>query len=642
MKTQPIVPARIEFDDGRHGGPPRPPWAPDFGDLYHPQVGALAQARHVFLQGNGLPGRWAGRARFVIVETGFGLGNNFLATWEAWRRDPARCGQLHYVAVERHPPTRAALERAHAGSELPELAAALARAWPALTPNLHPLEFESGGVQLLLALGDVAALLPGLRLAADAIYLDGFAPARNPAMWEPRVVKALGRACAPGATAATWSVARELRDGLAGAGFEVGRAAGIGGKREITRARWAPRHTPHRLPVLAVGSRSALVVGAGLAGAAAALALARQGLEVTVLERHAGPAAETSGNPGGIFHGTVHADDGPHARLFRAAALLAQREYGAAVAGGAVAGQVQGLLRLAPAPATLPALQAVLARLGLPAEYVSVAGAEEASRRAGVTLADPAWFYPGGGWIAPPDWVRLALDTPGVQLHCGVEVHGLQRASDLWNALDRQGRTLAGAPIVVLANAADAARLLAGLGYAAWPLTQTRGQVTHWAGIGASPLRLPLAGDGYALPLPSGGLLCGATNQPADFDPNVRLSDHRLNLERLRRLTGLAGPAPGALQGRVGWRLHSADRLPVAGALPLLQMSPGLRSDQARLLPREPGLFVFTALGSRGLTLAPLLARLLAAQATGTPWPLEQDLADAVDPARWLVRAARG
>ena len=75
MKSRAIVPARIEFDaDGL-------PYAPDFGDRYHPRIGALAQARHVFLAGNDLPARWAGRERFTVLETGFGLGNNFLATW---------------------------------------------------------------------------------------------------------------------------------------------------------------------------------------------------------------------------------------------------------------------------------------------------------------------------------------------------------------------------------------------------------------------------------------------------------------------------------------------------------------------------------------------------------------------------------
>ncbi|MDE2501650.1 MAG: tRNA (5-methylaminomethyl-2-thiouridine)(34)-methyltransferase MnmD, partial [Burkholderiales bacterium] len=242
MRTEPIEPAAIEFDAE---GLPR---APRYGDLYHPRIGALAQARHVFLRGNGLPERWRGRADFVVFETGFGLGNNFIAAWEAWRADPERCTRLHYVAIERHPPTRADLERVHAASPRPELARALIAAWPAATPNLHAIEFDAGRLRLLLAFGDIAALAPGLRLQADAYFLDGFAPARNPAMWQPRVLAALGRKAAPGATLATWSVARELRDGLVTAGFEVAQAPGIGGKREITVARWAPRHAAPQPP----------------------------------------------------------------------------------------------------------------------------------------------------------------------------------------------------------------------------------------------------------------------------------------------------------------------------------------------------------------------------------------------------------
>jgi len=113
MKTQPVRPARIEFP------PDGPPRAPDFDDLYHPRAGALTQARHVFLGGNRLPGRWAGRPRFTVLETGFGLGNNFLATWDAWRSDPARCERLHFVSIEKHPPTREDLARAHAASPWP-------------------------------------------------------------------------------------------------------------------------------------------------------------------------------------------------------------------------------------------------------------------------------------------------------------------------------------------------------------------------------------------------------------------------------------------------------------------------------------------------------------------------------------------
>ena len=633
MKTEPIRPAQIDFS-----GPV--PQAPAFGDVYHPHVGALAQARHVFLQGNGLPQRWRGRRRFVIVETGFGLGNNFLAAWDAWRQDAQRCERLVFVSVERHPPTHDDLRRAHVGSLLPELAAKLVDAWPPLTPNLHAIDFDGDRVTLLLAFGDVATMLPGLRASADAFFLDGFSPARNPGMWQPRVVKALGRIAAPGATLATWSAAHELRDSLVAAGFEVQLAGGIGGKRDITLARFAPRFEVHRLPSAAVpDATEAVVVGAGLAGACAAEALARAGLAVTVLDQRGAPAQETSGNPGGLFHGTVNADDGPYARLFRAAALHAQRRHAEAVARGAE-GAVEGLLRLDDRTEGLPGMQAMLACLGLPSDYVQALAGDDASMRAGVPLARPAWFYPGGGWMAPAAFVNQALAQPGLRFAGHAAVAKLQRAGELWQLLDSEEQLLAVAPIVVLANTASAQALLHPLGHAPWPLIHTRGQVTFWSG--ATPLQRPVAGDGYALPL-RGGLLCGATREAGEpGDTTLREADHRLNIERLQRLCGIGAPHdPGEWRGRTGWRLHSEDRMPIAGALPLPSWPAGMRADQARLLPRERGLFVLTALGARGLTLAPLLGRLVAAQAVGSPWPLEQDLADAIDPARWRVRAAR-
>lgn len=630
MKTQAIVPACIEWAaDGT-------PQAPDFGDIYHPRVGALAQARHVFLGGNRLPARWADHEHFVILETGFGLGHNFLATWDAWRRDAARCGWLHFVSIDRHPPCVADLARAHAASPLPELARALIEAWPPLTPNLHRLAFAGGRVRLLLGFGDIAALLPELRCRADAFFLDGFAPGRNPAMWAPGVIKALARRAAPGATAATWSVARELCEGLAAAGFEVGRAPGIGGKREITVARFQPRFTPRGTAM--PGARTpadAVVVGAGLAGASAAHALRELGWQVRVLDRHAGPAHEASGNPAGVFHGTLHGDDGPHARLLRAAALQAARVLKPMLDSGAIPGQAGGLLRLA--NTDLAAMQAQIARQGLPAEYVMALSADEASRRAGVPLPGPAWLYPGGGWLVPPALVQAWLcDLP---FSGGAEVAALRQQDTRWQLLGGQGQLLAEAAVVVLANASDARRLLAPLGHAGWLLRRTRGQLSGWRGQ-ATRLLLPLAGDGYALPL-ADGLLCGATVAEDDDDPELRGADHEHNFMRLHRMCGLVPPVDSATLGRVAWRVQTDDRLPVIGPLPLAALPPGTRADQARLLPRCAGLFVSTAFGGRGITLAPLAGELLAAQISGTPLPLEQSLLDVIDPGRWQVREAR-
>lgn len=642
MKTRPIVPARIEFDaDGQ-----APPRAPAFDDIYHPRIGAAAQAQHVFLRGNGLPARWAGRREFVVLETGFGLGHNFLATWAAWQADAARCERLVFLSVEAHPPRRDDLRRALRGSAWPKLAGTLVRAWPVLAPNVHALEFEQGRVRLLLAFGGVQAMLPTLDAAADAFFLDGFNPAHNPEMWAPAVLKALGRRAAEGATLATWSVARSVRDGLRTAGFQCRSAPDIGGKRAITLACFAPRAGQHT-STLPAAPADAVVVGAGLAGASVARALARRGVRVLVLDRHAQPAAETSGNPAGLFHGTVNADDGPYARLFRAAALAAARTYREAIAGAEVPGAVRGLLRLELAADGCAGMRTRLAALGLPREYVQALSARQASRCAGIALAAPAWFYPEGGWLSPAAWVRHALATSGVEFCGGVAVASIRREGDEWLLLDAEGHVLRRTPLLVLSNAAGAAGLALSAGAGPWPLHWTRGQVSTWvlpAGH-APPLRLPVAGDGYALPLP-GALLCGATRTPVEAAdpaprPRLRRSDHAHNLERLFRMTGLSPPRGATLGGRAGLRLHTDDRLPIAGALPLLKMPPGQRLEQARWLPREPGLFALTALGARGITLAPLLAELVAAQATGSPWPMEQDLADAVDPARWLVRAAR-
>ena len=128
------------------------------------------QGRHVFLGGNDLPAHWAGARVFTIVETGFGLGLNFLATWQAWRDDPARPERLHFVSVEKHPCTREGLTEAHGRHpEFAPLAGTLQAAWPLAVPGLHRLQFENGGVTLTLAFADAADAVPKMRLAADAM-----------------------------------------------------------------------------------------------------------------------------------------------------------------------------------------------------------------------------------------------------------------------------------------------------------------------------------------------------------------------------------------------------------------------------------------------------------------------------------------
>ncbi len=237
-----VQPAVIEWEaDGT-------PYAPRFGDVYHSRAGALGQARHVFLQGNRLAERWqaphpAGRRGFTILETGFGLGSNFLATWDAWRAAAAPPVPLRYVGIEMHPPPRADFERMHAASPLRPLADQLAARWPEPVAGLHRIELDQGAVILMLVCADADAAVDRLATlpeaqAVDAFFLDGFAPSRNPALWSPALLSRLGRLAAPDATAATWSSARRVRDALAGAGFVVQRLPGYAGKSEMIVARY--------------------------------------------------------------------------------------------------------------------------------------------------------------------------------------------------------------------------------------------------------------------------------------------------------------------------------------------------------------------------------------------------------------------
>ena len=645
MKTAPVVAAQLEFDSEGV------PVSRRYADRYHPRSGALQQAAHVFLHGNDLPARWRGREQFAILETGFGLGNNFLATLDAWRADPARPARLHFVSIEQHPFARADLARAHAASPLRDLTDALVQAWPPLTPDLHRLDFAAGKVQLLLGFGDVAAWLPALVARIDAFYLDGFAPDRNPDMWQPRIFKALARLANPGATAATWSVARSVRDGLAEAGFEVERAPGSGGKREITLARFAPRFEPRRAPSRLAAApasgntRHAVVVGAGLAGCAVALALAEQGWTSTLLERLPTIAGATSGNRAGVFHGIVNAQDGAHARFNRAAALQATSAVRRAIELDASAGECNGVLRME-ARADLAEMQASIARLGLPPEYVQALDADQASRRAGLPLAAPAWFYPGAGWVAPAALAASLLAQAGARatVRTGIEVASLRRAGALWQALDPAGGVIAEAAVVVLANALDAQRLL---GAPNWPLVAVRGQTSELPVTtpGLVLPRLPLTGNGYVLPaLPGGIALFGATSQLGDLESRLRAEDQHHNLAQLARLTGSLPTGQMALAGRVGWRCVTPDRLPVIGAAPdmkAIAAEPTLRLDQARFVPRRSGLYVHTALASRGITWALLGARTLASIVAAAPCPLDASLLDAVDAGRFAAREAR-
>ncbi|SEW38681.1 tRNA U34 5-methylaminomethyl-2-thiouridine-forming methyltransferase MnmC [Cognatiyoonia koreensis] len=205
------------------------PIATQFDDPYFSLDDGVAETRHVFLGGNDLPARFGGA--FDIAELGFGTGLNFLVTWNAWVTAGAH-GQLRFTSFEAFPMSPVDMKAAlNAFPEIADLAKELLGSW---TPGAGPTEIAEGLI-LDVVIGDARQTLPKWTGRADAWFLDGFSPAKNPALWDPELLLAVGRHTKPHGTAATYSAAGHIRRALADAGFEVERVAGYGRKRHMTR-----------------------------------------------------------------------------------------------------------------------------------------------------------------------------------------------------------------------------------------------------------------------------------------------------------------------------------------------------------------------------------------------------------------------
>ncbi|MDR6624199.1 tRNA (5-methylaminomethyl-2-thiouridine)(34)-methyltransferase MnmD [Caulobacter segnis] len=571
-----------------------------YGDVYFSSVDGLAETRAVFLRGCGLPERFAGRRDFVVGELGFGSGLNIAALLDLWRREKPDGARLRIFSIEAHPLDREEAARILAHwPELGEASQALLDAWPGRARGFHRVDLPGFDAVLDLAVMDVVEALEAWDGAADAWFLDGFSPALNPAMWREEVLAAVAARSAPGARAATFTVAGAVRRGLQAAGFEIAKRPGFGRKRERLEA-WLPgqRVVPSRPQSLAI-------IGGGIAGAALARAARAEGLSVTVIDDPDGVAA--SGNPTGLVTPALDAGGGPRAALYAQALARATALY-AATPGAVVAREVLQLANAERDPARFAAV--ALQDIFEPGAMTPLDPARTEDR---LGEATPALAMASAQVVEPPT-IRAAWIGGTV----AARVAQLERDGDAWRLLDAAGGLILRADAVVLAGGAASAALDPAL-----PLRPVRGQAS-WASGVATPAPAPAAFGGYAIPTRD-GVLFGATHDRDQTATDVRAEDHLRNLVTLAKgLPRLAQRLEGkALEGRAALRATVPDHLPLAGA-------------------RADGPWLLTGLGSRGLCLAPLLAEHVIAGLLGVPSPLPRQLSHLVDPARFdsLAEAA--
>ncbi|WP_299591591.1 bifunctional tRNA (5-methylaminomethyl-2-thiouridine)(34)-methyltransferase MnmD/FAD-dependent 5-carboxymethylaminomethyl-2-thiouridine(34) oxidoreductase MnmC [uncultured Microbulbifer sp.] len=643
-----------------------------FDDIYFSTASGLEETRHVFLGENHLPQRWADLAegaRFTIGETGFGTGLNFLAAWQLWKQVAPANAQLHFISVEKFPLHPGDLVRAlEMWPEISDLSEQLIAQYPPyLASGVHRLKF-SDSVALTLVIDEASRGFerlrqddPGRDGVVDAWFLDGFAPSKNPEMWSQDLFQAIAGLSAPQATFATFTCAGIVKRGLKSAGFALQKVPGFGRKREMLRGEFAPplaeephkhKSTPWHLPPSqqATHPKSVAIIGAGIAGATAARALAARNIQVTVFEQGCAPGSGASGNDQGILYAKLSPKPGPNGDFNLLALQFAQRFYPTHCP---QAVHFNGLLQLAQTEKEQQLQQQIVDQLALDkgSSLAQPVTAPEATKLAGVHLNTPGLYFPKAGWLRPKQVCTALLDHPNIQTRFDTTIDCANEKDNRWQ-LDISGSSeqpVFDALILCTANFNRQFPQSAPL-----PLRPIRGQVSFAATTEASKkLKLALCGEGYIAPAdtreePSSHSF-GATFKLKQTDTEIRSEEHEENLHTLASLLPDVADSfrQQSLRGRAALRAATPDYLPMAGPVAnwdqLENTYQPLRKNRKQLIdqrtPYQPNLFVLAGLGSRGFTYAPLAAEVLAGWITGEVMPVSEELVKALHPMRFAIRA---
>lgn len=636
------------------------PFSVEYDDVYHSFASGIEQSRYVFIDGNNLIPRWrllSSHDEFVIAETGFGTGLNFLLTWQLWEQNAPETCRLHFISCEKHPLSRDDLIKSlDHWPQLQKKAQQLIASYPILTPGYHHLTFNDGRVSLTLMLGDALECYEQLLICGDATleyisrtsfvdawYLDGFAPAKNKSMWSDSLIKIIALLSKEGTSLATYTAAGSVKENLSGHGFIVEKKKGFGPKRHMISAYFNSkalqsikrRHTPWHVGMPEqYQNKSATIIGAGLAGCFTAYSLAKKGWKVTLIDELNEVGQGASANQQAVLFPKLSAYNSPLTQFMLSAFLYASRIYQEILQEIDI-GELKGSLLLAHNQKEQLAQASLCDWLKQYPELGVLVDSQQASELAGLSLEHEGLFIPLSGWINSPALCQFLANTEGVTLVKGVAVERLV-FNEKWIVNDWETEVL------ILANghkimSFDETDYL--------PIKPIRGQMTVISTtLASASLKVPLCADGHVLPSVDGLHYLGATYELKTAESAVKAQDDLLNLAKLERLAPNVEWSQQVVDHWSGVRATTTDYLPVVGRVPnqaeFMDLYAGLESNSKRWIanvgPYYPGLYVCTGFGSRGLTTIPLCAEWLASLINNEMNFLPRNLQQALSPARFL------
>ena len=626
-------------------------------DIYYSDESATLESNYVFIKHNNLAQRFydlPADKNFVIAETGFGAGINFLVTAKLWQQTAHHNHQLHYVSIEKNPLNPDALQTILQNfPEYNEISQQLLEQYYLLLYGYHRIRIAKN-IFLTLIIADANECLPQLDFVADAWFLDGFSPSKNQDIWDENIIRNVARLSrANHTTFATYTSSGQVRRNLEKYGFTVHKDKGFGRKREMIYGSLTDTPTAivnnhvlykpylHRKIQEASPIKSIVIIGAGISGASTAYSLALRGYKVTVLEKMPDVAMAASGNYQGMLYGTwsifpndtmeLSSSSYRYSNFLVNKLLSAPEEF-----------QPCGLIQLAHNSRQAKRNQQLL-QGNFPPEFIQKINPQQVSELSGnlAKYSENSVFFPKGLWLNPPALVNKLLSHPNITVLTNHNVIKLEHLNNYWHVYTENDSFLFDS--VVICNANNIQQF-AQTGYI--KIRKIRGQIS--IATKQTEIKTVICGNGYITPNKGDKFTFGATFNFKDLSPDIMTHEHQENLTMLGEIIPQLADCLdiSELDGKVGIRASSYDYLPIVGPITdatqfNLNFAKLAKDRNARFgyqCDYLPNLYVNIGHGSKGMLTAPLCGEIIADYISGTPLPISERIRQSLHPNRILVK----